>query len=337
MAQDSLSYWLTDTTESGRRWRSILLFGSNTATYKFALGGALLEVARSGNDQITLADLAVPFTDKMCRHIELETREATNPSSAFLNACRAYNSNSIEHDELIAVTMSQGFRYVLDAFHRVVGVSVEPFYGIEGTGDRRKIILTTDLLSMDVRLTDLLDQELEARWRLVESAWTTGVSASMLDVEYDRNTETLLVIKSGSNHRKAVGRAKWALSGYQDGRCFYCGVVLDSESLNRSGPTKTNVDHVIPFRMNNQLKVLDQVWNLVNSCFECNSSKSGQVPTLEILERVSERNEYYINSNHPLKEAIIRSTGNSQKNRVDFINALHVKASELLKPTWDGS
>ena len=220
MAQDSLSYWLTDTTESGRRWRSILLFGSNTATYKFALGGALLDAARSGNDEIKLPDLAVLFADKMCRHIELEARQATNPSSAFLNACRAYNSNSIEHDELIAVTMSQGFRYVLDAFHRVVGVSVEPFYGIEGTGDRRTIMLSTDFLTMDVRLTDLLDQELEARWRLVESAWTTGVSASLLDVEFDQNTETLVVTTSDLNRRKGVGHAKWALADIKMGDIF---------------------------------------------------------------------------------------------------------------------
>jgi hypothetical protein len=175
VAQDSLSYWLSDTTESGRHWRSILLFGSNTATYKFALDGALLEVARSGNDQITLADLAVPFADKMCRHIELETRQATNPRSAFLNACRAYNSESIDRDELLGVTMNQGFRYVLDAFHRVVGDNVDPFYRIEGSGSTRKVILSGDLLAMDSRLTSLLDQELEARWRLVESVWTMGV------------------------------------------------------------------------------------------------------------------------------------------------------------------
>jgi len=152
----------------------------------------------------------VPFTDKMCRHIELETRQSTNPSSAFLNACRAYNSESIDRDELLGVTMNHGFRYVLDAFHRVVGDNVDPFYRIEGSGSTRKIILSGDLLAMDSRLTSLLDQELEARWRLVESAWTTGVPASMLDVEYDRNIE-LFSLQSPA---PIIGKLSVGLSGH---------------------------------------------------------------------------------------------------------------------------
>ena len=123
-------------------------------------------------------------------------------------------------------------------------------------------------------------------------------------------------------------------SGYQDGRYFYCGVVLDTEALGNVGSTKTHVAHVIPFHLNNQLKVLDRVWNLVNSCFECNMSKGGQVPVFQIVRRVHERNEYYISSNHPLKESIIKSTGVTEANRTDFFKRLHEDASKLLQPTW---
>ena len=103
----------------GRRWRAVLLFGSNTASYKFALGGALLELARSGQDEIKLEDLAVPFASRVCDHLKTEDRQAVNPGSTFLNACRDYNNESIELDELVSAVMNQGFRYVFDAFHRV--------------------------------------------------------------------------------------------------------------------------------------------------------------------------------------------------------------------------
>jgi len=42
-------------------WRSIILFGRNVASYKFALGKSRLELSPKGKEIITLDDLAVPF------------------------------------------------------------------------------------------------------------------------------------------------------------------------------------------------------------------------------------------------------------------------------------
>jgi 5-methylcytosine-specific restriction endonuclease McrA len=335
MLDNSLAYWLTDTSPSGRSWRSILLFGSNTATYKFALGSALLDVSSSGDDDLRLADLAIPFAEQMCRHIQLEDRQATNPNSAFLNACRDFNSGRMGQDQLVGITLNQGFRYVLDAFHRVKGSDVPRFFSIEGSGDARRVHLASEFLSMGSGLTDLLGKELEARWRLVESAWATGVSTALLDVTYDRKTDYLHVTKSGSSVRKNVGHAKWALSGYQGGQCFYCQTPLDSDALGSRDSSKTYVDHVIPYHLNKYLRVLDHVWNLVNSCFECNMSKGAKLPARRVIERVYQRNEYYINSNHPLKEAIINMTGTTAKKRVGFFNRVYGEGTELLPHSWD--
>ncbi|MDG0865774.1 HNH endonuclease [Candidatus Lucifugimonas marina] len=270
MPNHPLSYWLSDTNATGRLWRSILLFGSNTAAYKFALGGALLEVASKGIESVRVQDLAVPFAKRICDHLKVEDRQATNPSSSFLVACRQYNAEEIDQDALIGSTISQGFRYVFDAFHQVAGDDVpQRFFTVEGSGGSRVIHPTEQLLGINTSAAAVLGGEVEARWRLVETAWAIGVSAQLLDVQIDGATEDLIVSRDLET-RKSVGNAKWAFSGYQDGKCFYCGVELDTPDLVTS---QTHVDHVIPYSLCKLMDAdVDHVWNLVNACSECNLS-----------------------------------------------------------------
>ena len=51
-------------------WRSIILFGRNVASYKFALGKSLLELAKQQKEIIPLLDLAVPFARRLCEHLK---------------------------------------------------------------------------------------------------------------------------------------------------------------------------------------------------------------------------------------------------------------------------
>lgn len=50
-------------------WRSVILFGQNVASYKFALAKSLLEIAPTGKTVITLDELAIPFSKHICEHI----------------------------------------------------------------------------------------------------------------------------------------------------------------------------------------------------------------------------------------------------------------------------
>ncbi len=313
----------------GRRWRAVLLFGSNTASYKFALGGALLELARSGQDEIKLEDLAVPFAYRVCEHLKTEDRQALNPDSTFLNACRDYNNESIELDELVSAVLNQGFRYVFDAFHRVDGEDVAPFFSLEGPGSNKKLILSPDLPREAPDRIDLLDGELESRWKLVEAAWAARVPAALLDVEYSEDSQSLSVIRTSSGGRSAVGNAAYALSGYQGGRCFYCRVALNSEELD----TRTNVDHVFPYELAQHLTArnIDRIWNLVAACFKCNSTKSARLPHFKFLAKLSQRNEYFVKSHHPLREALIWATGRTTKQRTDFITSVRREAVNVGK------
>ena len=52
-------------------WRSIILFGRNVASYKFALGKSLLDLAKQGNEVVSLHQLAEPFSRNICEHLKI--------------------------------------------------------------------------------------------------------------------------------------------------------------------------------------------------------------------------------------------------------------------------
>lgn len=63
--------------------------------------------------------------------------------------------------------------------------------------------------------------ETESRWRLVETAWQTGVSANLLGLAYEESTG-LIPAGGQENRLRDVTSARGALDGYQKGHCFYC-------------------------------------------------------------------------------------------------------------------
>jgi len=62
-------------------WRSVILFGRNVASYKFALAKSLLEIAPTGKTEITLEELADPFSRHLCEHIAHSPRQVTSSGS----------------------------------------------------------------------------------------------------------------------------------------------------------------------------------------------------------------------------------------------------------------
>ena len=59
-------------------WRSIILFGRNVASYKFALAKSLLEIAPTGKTEIYLEELAEPFSRNLCEHIAISPKQVTS-------------------------------------------------------------------------------------------------------------------------------------------------------------------------------------------------------------------------------------------------------------------
>src|SRR5262249_2422468 len=158
-------------------------------------GKTLLEAAQGGKTFLPLTDLALPFARHIAEHLKLADKQATSPSSQFLDSCRKFNRGELSEEALADMTVRRGFDDVLDAFHVVgkgeLGVR---FYTDERTTPGKGIRLTDEVF----RLTELyqyrnLPFEVEARWRLVETAWELRLPTSALVVAYDSGLECLVV------------------------------------------------------------------------------------------------------------------------------------------------
>lgn len=280
-------------------WRALILFGRNVASYKFALGMALLELRGAPGDLVKLEDLAVPFARHVREHLAIAPKQATSQSSRFLEACRKVNKGELSDEALRDTTVALGFNNVIDAFHRLGPSDTPVRFFIDERPSHRGIRLTDQLRSLgESAHPDDLVQETEARWRLVETAWELGISHSL--IKFDRSSENLTA--EGRDRRIAVTSCRSALNGYQKGHCFYCyaPIAISAAAID------ADVDHFFPWAVRALIPGnVNGVWNLVLACRACNRGARGkfdQVPTRELLERLHARNEFLITSHHPLRE-----------------------------------
>ena len=169
-----------------------------------------------------------------------------------------------------------------------------------------------------------LTQETEARWKLVESAWQMGVSKNLLAVHHDNENNSLFT--TISDRRVTITSSRDSLNGYQKGRCFYC---FDAISIESGHDELADVDHFMPWMLRKELPLINGMWNLVLACKDCNRGIGGkfeQLPALALLERLHDRNEYFINSHLPIRETLIKQTGNNEQQRRAFLQDCYNKA-----------
>lgn len=293
----------------------------------------MLDYAKKGITTISLEELANPFSGNICRHIKTEERQATNSSSTFLKDCLDFVKDKISHEQLLQSTVNNGFRYVLDCFHRVNGDDIPvKFYEKNG----KKVLLTDELLKIATISTSInLYEENEARWNLVETAWKLNISPDLLNVRYDDQSKILFIDEQFK--RKDITSARGALDGYQKGKCFYCfdDIVVSDDENNTC-----DVDHFFPHTLQHLMPEinLNGVWNLVLACPNCNRGANGKfakVPAIKYLERLHKRNEFLISSHHPLRETIINQTGKTEQARAAILREVDKRAINLLIQRWE--
>lgn len=317
-------------------WRAIILFGRNSATYKFALAKALIEAGNApGNDLITLDDLSEPFSRHLCEHLAIVDKQGNRPTGRFLDACRQFNAGSINKGQLLETTRRLGFQNVIDAFHNVNQGEIPQRFFIDERRSSGGIRLTEQLYELFSQSNaGSLLHETEARWRLVETAWELGLSRNLISIHTD--TEQNILFANSSGRRVDITSSRDALNGYQKGKCFYC---FSEISVVPGSTELADVDHFLP----HTLKALlpgpnwDGVWNLVLACSDCNRGADGKfarVPVLPLLERLNRRNEYLISSHHPLRETLIQQTGRSQEERQRYLQQRYDEALAYLVHSW---
>jgi hypothetical protein len=335
MSSDSSFLITQPTTEN--YWRGIVLLGRNVATYKLALAKSLLELGAAGKTFVTLPDLAIPYTKHLTEHLKHTDKQITSSTSKFLEVCRKYNRGEANQTKLIDSAVSLGFNNVIDAFHVVNSGPIPQQFFVDDRKSRNGITLTDNLLTL-ARTAQAanLPTEVEARWRLVETAWSLSLPPQLVAVQYDTGMEALFVEVSSA--RINITGCREALNGYQKGRCFYC---FREILIGRAGQSNVDVDHFFPLMLNQYPEFarlnLNGVWNLVLSCADCNRGAGGkftQVPITRYLERLHSRNQFYIESHHPLRETLMNQTGQQESQRRDFLQRAHRVASQRLLISW---
>lgn len=303
------------------QWRAIILFGRNSASYKFAYAKALLSLVENETTEISLSDLARPFANSIVEHLKISDKQGNALSSKFLNGCRSYIDNKIGEDELYAITEKYGFVNVIDAFQNVNGGMIpDAFYEKSFDGSTKKIIVTDNLLRLKTLYQyQNLEQEIEARWSLVETAWKININPNLLEVTYDED-KSLFFIENHYMRRIDITSVRDSLNGYQKGKCFYS---FQDISINRTASQICEVDHFLPHLNKLQHSSaganINGVWNLVLADPAVNRHKRARIPEKRFLSRLHNRNEFYIESKHPLAETIINQTGETRDKRIKFL------------------
>ena len=323
------------------QWRALILFGKNSATYKFAFAKSLLELIEKEKVSITLKDLARPFARNITEHLKSSDKQGIASQSKFLNYCRAYNNNQIDEAQLLLHTEKLGFVNVVDAFQNVNGGQIPKlFYEKDYTDGNKRIIIKDELLKLKERFQfQNLESEAEARWKLVETAWSLNINPNLLEVEYDAESSQLF-IQNGIMKRLDITSVRDSLNGYQKGKCFYSFMDI---SIIKGSPDICHVDHFLP-HLNKKVHSanganINGVWNLVLAHSSMNSlkEKGTKIPDRKYLQRLFNRNEFYISSKHPLAETIINQTGKTREKRMAFLEKHYNLALDNSIITWTPS
>jgi hypothetical protein len=303
------------------QWRAIILFGKNSATYKFAFAKSLLGLIEQEKTKISLDELAIPFANSIVEHLKKSDKQGNAVSSKFLEGCRNYINETITKEDLYSLTEKYGFVNVVDAFQNVNGGTIpNAFYEKNYSQGKKEIVVTDNLLKIkELFQYRNLEQEVEARWNLVETAWNLQINPNLLEVKYDES-KSLFFIESNLMRRIDITSVRDSLNGYQKGKCFYS---YQDISINKNDINICEVDHFLPhvnkLAHSQNGANINGVWNLVLADSSINLHKKARIPEKRFLHRLFNRNEFYIESKHPLSETIINQTGLTKENRRRFL------------------
>lgn len=320
-------------------WRMAVLMGANSRTYKFALGAALLDLAKEGRTEVSLEELAIPYAWRMAEHAAKSAQgspESLGGPKDFLRVLANEHELSLHTgrptDRLVAAAIDSMPGMVMQKFHNFPGVGQinHSFYELRGRGTARQVVLSRDLHR--VAQEEALANELAARWSIVEASFDAGVGRGLVGpaMSLSKDAQHLLM---NTPRRVALTSARPALTGFQHGLCFYCPEPLST------APGQIHMDHVYAFAFMKRTfwadgPDLNRVWNLVAAHPGCNQRKGSRLPKGEEVERLLARNDAIANSPHPLRRTLARDMAISGRlartsaDRSAFVGEVHLRALE---------
>lgn len=289
--------------------RTILLFGNNVSTYKFALCSALMKQNEASD--IKFVDLRDDFLNELYRHYVNCPQQWTAGANSITTAFDEYKLNG-DWNKLMQTAEKNMYNNVFDAFHNVGGASISnDFRLFEHDKKSKRLVLTDNInaLLQNPTLRKSIEDENQSRWLLVEEAWKNKLSPNLLEFN---NGEFISInkYKERVNLRSAVN----VLLPYQHGNCFYCNKKVNVFG-NKEDHDFPDVDHLLPFKFLTGFDIHplspNGIWNLVVACRECNRGTNGKFdnpPKGYYFDNLLNRNLLFIEEHrHSLRNSILLS------------------------------
>lgn len=303
-------------------WKALILYGLNQATYKIALGKTLLSMSAKGYNRVPWDVLAAEFFDQYRTRLEVEDRmpqQATPGRRTTME--RIFGSFQLRQnlDEAISEVGATAFEDVIPRFHNLAGMEdiQGKFYRFEFG---RYLELTDALHIVREEQEDALHAELDARWGLLEGAFSIAAG------DYRLANDVREIYLTGAYKRKPLTGNISFLQGYQGNICFYCGMEMQ--------PGDIDVDHVLP----RQVLQHDEIWNLVLAHRACNVRKLDRIVGEHFILKLIARNENIMGSNHPWKKRVASMLGVTPAARAKQLHWHFENVKTILGPNyWGGT
>lgn len=304
-------------------WRGIILYGINAATYKIALGKSLLTLATRGEATVHWEDLSREFLQQYLDRLAQGNRpQQGNPAHKTtmerIVARYAGGKGSLSLDSAIQEVAREGFVDVIPRF-QTIGTDKEIVAGRFYEFDfGKKLTLKDATFALAQDKSGELQEELEARWSLLEGAFI--INQGQFQLANDVRETYLLQGYARTNLTKNIP----FLQAYQGNVCFYCCEPMPQSDVH--------VDHVLP----RQVVFHDEIWNLVLCHSTCNLLKSDKLVPEHYVTKLVARNENIMGSNHPWKHKISRQLGERPQERSATLGAHYAKIGTALGPYYWG-
>ncbi len=314
--------------------RAILLFGKNTATYKFALCHSLMNLNGDNlKTEIKYEDLSEDFVRELHKHhVSCPNQFNRKEPTKLEKAMDSHSRDEINFKRLLEIAQKDIYNNVFRAFQNLGdGTLSKKHMLFENHQSDKKLIITDRLAEIlsDSSLVELVKRENQARWRVVEEAWSAGLSTNLV---YDYEKQRFYRSDKKVN-RVYLRSAVETLVPYQKGLCFFCSNLM-TDIHGKEYELFPDVDHFFPLTLLSKEPILsvnpNGVWNLVIACNQCNrKEKRANVPAEKFYNKLLLRNERFaIEHSHGLKFSILNSLGLSKASQIKDKMALIWKTFE---------
>ena len=277
-------------------WKSLVLYGLNTATYKIALANVLLDFANDGIATIAWEQLSESFFNKYLERLDsdapLPQQGIVGRQTVMERIVNSYRVKTNDYELAISEVGAKGFNDVIRRFHNLGRAKIPELGNMFYEFDFGKSLTIKDsLFKVNEHQAGELLSELDARWSLLEGAFSISNSNYAL-----ANDLRQIYLSDGYSRRDLTGNISF-LQGYQGNTCFYCRENIPEHDIH--------VDHVLPRAVIQH----DEVWNLALAHSFCNLQKSDRIVGEHFIRKLVARNENIMGSNHPWKARISAALG----------------------------